>query len=34
MAPHWGAVSRKLLYTIYAALKENKPYVVQLDTIQ
>ena len=29
-----GAVSRKLLYTIYAVLKENKPYVVQLDTIQ
>lgn len=28
-----GATSRKLLYTIYAVLKANKPYEVRLDTI-
>lgn len=28
-----GAVSRKLLYTIHAVLKANKPYEVRLDTI-
>ncbi len=29
-----GAVARKLLYTIYAVLKANKPYEVCLDTIE
>jgi transposase len=29
-----GAVSRKLLYTIHAVLKADKPYEVRLDTIQ
>lgn len=29
-----GAVSRKLLYTIHAVLKANKPYEVRLDTIE
>jgi transposase len=29
-----GAVARKLLYTIYAVLKANKPYEVRLDTIE
>lgn len=29
-----GAVARKLLYTIYAVLKTNKPYEVRLDTIE
>ena len=29
-----GAVARKLLYTIHAVLKTNKPYEVRLDTIE
>lgn len=29
-----GAVARKLLYTIHAVLKANKPYEVRLDTIE
>lgn len=29
-----GAVARKLLYTIHAVLKSNKPYEVRLDTIK
>lgn len=29
-----GAVSRKLLYTIHAVLKANKPYEVRLETIE
>ncbi|MGI6579628.1 MAG: IS110 family transposase [Saccharofermentanales bacterium] len=29
-----GAVARKLLYTIHAVLKANKPYEIRLDTIE